>query len=264
MSWNLAFHGLLQQLIESRTPFVMVTLVDVLLSAPQEVGAKLLVTSQGLFGGTIGGGKLEAAAIRESLSLLACEGSPPQIVNRNMLMRLNLKGDLGMTCGGEVSLFFEAQLYSQWKIAIFGAGHVSQALVRVLLSLECQLTVIDERQDWLDKLPQDPKLTKVCLTPLAAFVPKLAEDTFVISMTQGHSHDLPVIHAVLDGWMPPYLGVIGSDSKARVIKRDLKGLGVPEDRIQQIRCPIGLTLGSRSPNEIAISIAAQLLMVRGG
>lgn len=241
----------------------MVTLVDVLLSAPQEVGAKLLVTSQGLYGGTIGGGKLEAAAIRESLSMLATEDLPPKMIFKNKLLRLNLKRDLGMTCGGEVSLFFDAQLYHQWQIAIFGAGHVSQALVRVLLSLECQLTVIDERQDWLDKLPHDPKLKKVCLSPLAAYVPELPKETFVISMTQGHAHDLPVIHAVLERGVPPYLGVIGSDSKARVLRRDLKDLGVPEDRILRMNCPIGLAFGSRSPYEIAISIAAQLLTVRG-
>src|SRR5437870_2328973 len=102
-----------------RQAFVVVTLVDAKGSAPQEIGSRLIVNTEGYFAGTVGGGKLEKAAIEKSMAMLE---------NKTMtqLLEINLQTDLGMSCGGQVRLFFEAHNpATEWKIAIFGAGHVA-------------------------------------------------------------------------------------------------------------------------------------------
>ena len=127
---------------------------------------------------------------------------------------------------------------------------------------DCQVTCIDSRNDWIEKLPANPKLRKRCLPEPKSIVPELASNTFFVLMSKGHATDLPVLAEILRSRTPPYVGVIGSAQKASVLRRDLKQLGFAEDRIDSFRCPIGLPLGNNTPAEIAISVAAQLIQVR--
>lgn len=245
------------RLLEQKKSFVTVTIVDVLLSAPQDVGAKMIVSSTGLLSGTVGGGKLEAAAIEHAKGML--EHSKQQ---KHDLVRWNLKKDIHMTCGGEVSLFFEVNDQESWNIVVFGAGHVSQALIPLLLTLNCTLSCIETRQEWLDRLPDHDRLDKKRLDPMCDYVSQMPDHSFLISITQGHAHDLPILAKALLERNFPYVGVIGSASKAVVLKRNLREQGVSDDKIKSLICPIGLKLGSREPSEIAVSIAAQLIQKR--
>jgi xanthine dehydrogenase accessory factor len=246
----------LQELLTAGRSFVSVTLVDIVASAPQNVGAKMLVTSDGLFSGTVGGGKIEARAIMEAQKLLAEHGA-------NRFVEWNLQTDIGMTCGGVVKLFFETYNVALWPIVIFGAGHCSQALVRLLLTLQCHLTVIDTRDEWLQRLPRDPKLTVIrAEKPMSSYVAALPSNAFVLCMTMGHSADLPVLVEILKTRRFPFLGAIGSDAKAAALRRGIIAAGLSEEAAQQFYCPVGLDVGSNDPAEIAISIAAQLLQRR--
>jgi xanthine dehydrogenase accessory factor len=238
-------------------PFAMVTLVESLGSAPQDAGARMIVTPNGLHAGTVGGGKVEAKAITHAMEMLAKRSDQPELVN------WTLKGDVGMTCGGSVKFFFETHHAHVWRIVIFGAGHVTQALVPVLLPLKCYLTVFDTRADWLEKLPAGRNLSLKTSDCLADEVDALPDDIFLICMTQGHSTDLPVIARALTRKQFPYIGVIGSKAKAAVLKKELLQAGVSEERAGDFHCPIGLDFGSNDPHEIALSIAAQLLTIRG-
>ncbi|MCU0750716.1 MAG: xanthine dehydrogenase accessory protein XdhC [Akkermansiaceae bacterium] len=238
-------------------PFAMVTLVESLGSAPQDAGARMIVTPNGLHAGTVGGGKVEAKAIAHAMEMLSKRSDQPELVN------WTLKGDVGMTCGGSVKFFFETHHAHVWRIVIFGAGHVTQALVPVLLPLKCYLTVFDTRADWLEKLPAARNLSVMASDCLADEVDALPDDIFLICMTQGHSTDLPVIARALTRKQFPYIGVIGSKAKAAVLKKELQQAGVPEERAGDFHCPIGLDFGNNDPNEIALSIAAQLLTIRG-
>lgn len=243
-----------QELTDKGTSFVMVTMTGVRGSAPQELGAKILVTSEGLYFGTIGGGKIEMAAIKRSQEILLGTQADPITVT------WNLQKDIGMSCGGEVTLVFEHHHLESWPIVIFGAGHVSQALTRLLSKLNCQVTCVDSREEWVAKLEGVKAIHHPTPKDLVSqFSPK----SFFISMTMGHAHDVPVLHEISKHAPDcPYVGVIGSDIKGIKIRKDLKELGVSEEFIKKLRVPVGLPIGNNQPWEMAVSITAELLQVR--
>jgi xanthine dehydrogenase accessory factor len=252
----LSIYEKLNELLFSNVPFVMVTLVDVIGSSPQNTGSRMLVTKDGLYDGTIGGGKVEFKAIHEATVLLENKSLTTTFVE------WNLKKDVGMSCGGIVRIFFEAFHSKVWKIAVFGAGHVANALIPLLLPLDCQIQCIDPRPVWLNKLPHSHKLSLIHTDDMASQVKHLDPQTFVLLMTMGHSTDLPILLEILRTKQFPYLGVIGSKAKAVRIKKDIEEFGLPQSCKEAFYCPIGLDLGNNHPREIAISVAAQLIQER--
>jgi xanthine dehydrogenase accessory factor len=233
--------------------FCVITMVDGKGSTPQDTGSRMIVSLDDLLFGTIGGGKIESHCINTARVLLN------SIHNEDKkLFKWNLQRDIGMTCGGEVSMFFEVhRSVHKWNIVIFGAGHVSQELTRTLSRIECEITVIDHRSEWLDKL--EDNIHKVKLETPKDYVAKLNNNDFVVLMTMGHSTDLPILSEILKHKKLAYLGVIGSISKRNVIEKELLEDGIDS---KDFICPIGLDIGSNSPSEIAISITAQLLKCR--
>jgi xanthine dehydrogenase accessory factor len=254
------FYEQLLALEQEGTAFVFVVLVESLGSTPQDSSAKMLVTTAGLYAGTVGGGRVEAKAIELALGLLHTASIDSRFVN------WTLKGDVGMTCGGSVKLYFEPHpaggTGAAWPIWIFGAGHVVQALVPVLAPLDCQLTVCDPRSDWLDRLPRAGNIRYLQAEQPADLVPKMPDNAFLLCLTKGHSSDLPVLQRALAEKHFPYIGVIGSDAKAVVMRRELIAAGLPANLAGKFHCPIGFPFGTNDPQEIALSIAAQLLTER--
>ena len=250
------FVGHLHSAQETSQTFVLVTVVDAAGSIPQNPGAKAIITGEGLKAGTIGGGRVEARAIKEAFNML--EGLCPP----TMLTRWDLNRDLGMTCGGAISLFFERFSQKEWTIAIFGAGHVSQALVPLLKTMHCRVNVYDERTEWLDKLPQASNIRISDSKDHESIIADLDRRTFFVVMTKGHRTDLPIIKSILQKGEPTYSGVIGSDRKGQTLKKALTNFGISRQLAELVRCPIGLDIGTNKPSEIAISIAAQLIQVR--
>jgi len=251
------FYEQLAALERESAAFVLVVLVDALGSTPQDTGAKMIVTPAGLLSGTVGGGRVEAQAIALAQELLAASATTPRFVN------WSLKGDVGMTCGGSVKLYFEPHTPAgPWPIVIFGAGHVVQALVPVLLPLACTVTVIDPRADWLERLPRARNLQTIVHPNPADLIPTLPATAFVLCMTKGHASDRPVLQRALAERTFPYLGAIGSAAKASVLRRELIAHGLTPERAEKFFCPIGEDFGSNHPHEIALSIAAQLLKIR--
>lgn len=247
----------ISELLRTGTPFSVVTMIGVRGSAPQIPGAKAIVTSDGVVDGTVGGGKVEARAIEKAIEMLQTpDGRSCQFVT------WNLQTDIGMTCGGEVKFFFELYVCNDWKISLFGAGHIAQALVPILLQMNCRVTWIDQRQDWLSKTDEHPRLTKICSQNLQDEVKNLDPGSFFVLMTQGHATDLPVLAEVLQTAHPPYIGVLGSLQKAKVLRRDLKDMGVSEEKIASFFCPMGLPIGNNTPPEVAISVLSQLIQER--
>jgi xanthine dehydrogenase accessory factor len=277
MSWT-ELYETFQTLLLSNTPCVMVTLVDAIGSIPQEIGAKLLVFQDDnavdaiVFQGTIGGGKLEKKALTLAQEMLqprlaASDLIEKKEIKKHQLHRWHLDLDVGMTCGGTVTLFFEAFHTQPFYWVVFGAGHISQALIPHLLLLDCQVLCIDSRVEWLEKLPKSSKL-KIChADPMADQVSRIPPHAFVVLMTMGHQSDAPILLEILKtqqtGQLPlSYLGVIGSKAKAERLKKAIREAGLPPDAETQFYCPIGLPLGTNHPQEIAISLLAQCLQIR--
>lgn len=258
MTFDVVQHSrTLTHLLDADAPFVIITLIDIRGSAPQIVGAKAIVTAQGIESGTVGGGKIEATAIPHAQQLLAQQDG--KICD---FVTWNLQTDIGMTCGGEVKLFFEVCGGGGWSIAVFGAGHIAQSLIPMLVQLNCRVTCFDTRPEWLARLLPHPKLKTVCPNELRSVVSTQPANTFFLLMTQGHAFDLPVLTEILQTRDAPYVGVIGSSQKARVLRRNLQEHNVSPERIDSFYCPMGLSLGNNTPAEISFGVIAQLLQRR--
>lgn len=252
------FYNKLNNLLAAKTPFVSVTVVDSNGSVPGETGSKMLVTESGWYHGTVGGGRLEKKAIEEAQRLLA----EKQSTQNTKFVSWSLSKDVGMTCGGLVRLYFERHALTTWEIAVFGAGHVANALIKLLLTLDCHITCIDPRADWMDKLPESPKLTRRLQPDMPSEVAGIADGAFVLLITMGHATDSPILVEILKSRKFPYLGVIGSDAKRVRLVQDINAAGLPAELASEFHCPMGLPVGSNDPAEIAVSITAQLLQAR--
>jgi xanthine dehydrogenase accessory factor len=253
------FFEALNELMAAEVPLVTVTIVDTIGSVPQDRGAKAIVTADGLAFGTVGGGRVEKKAIAEAQRMLRGE-----IAENTHFAQWNLQKDVGMTCGGVVKLYFESYNAGRWQIWVFGAGHTANAVINILIHLDCHVTCVDPREEWLAKLPSSPKLTKLHIADMPSVVPSIPDDAYVVLMTMGHATDSPILIEILRTRTFPYLGVIGSDAKAAILRRDVRDAGLPPEAERAFFCPIGLDLGTNHPYEIAVSVAAQLVQVRDG
>ncbi|MCM2352844.1 MAG: xanthine dehydrogenase accessory protein XdhC [Pseudobdellovibrio sp.] len=237
--------------------FVVVTVIGSRGSAPQDAGAKAIILENGLHWGTVGGGRVEAKAIVHSQSLLKENKTGPELIT------WNLQKDISMSCGGEITYLFEVHRYTTWPIVVFGAGHVAQALIRVLLNLNCQITCVDNRTEWLDKLPESFNLKKIHSEDPPSVVETLDKNSFFVIMTQGHAMDLPILKKLFTVHPEaPYIGNMGSKVKGMRLRKELQEFGISADALKDFHCPIGIPLGQNDPYEIAISIAGQLIQVR--
>lgn len=248
-------------IVEARragTTVVVVTVTSVRGSVPGELGGKMVVGADGLIAGTVGGGKVEAQAVEVARGMME-EGPACRMVT------WNLQRDVGMTCGGEMGFLFErVDGGIGWHVVVFGAGHVSQALVRVLAPMRCTMDVVDERKEWLDRIPEAANVRKHRVGAFEDGVTVVGSASFVLCMTKGHTSDRPVLREVLRRFPGvPFLGVIGSDAKRAVLLRELREDGISEEGLAKIECPVGLEIGGNDPAEIAVSIAGRLLQKRG-
>lgn len=256
---SLEFFRHAEALSEGLQDFATVTWVRSEGHAPQDIGAKAIVTREGLHWGTVGGGKVEARAIGFAREMLdRSEMASPH------LLRWDLQKDIGMSCGGAVTMLFERFLARPWSVVVFGAGHVGQALVRSLALLDCHVTCVDTRREWLERLPP-PKPGSFVVHEtenMAAFARDLPDSTYCVLVTKGHDSDVPILRELLKKSDLPYLGVIGSKVKGRALRAEMMREGFSPETVKRFHCPMGIAMGSHQPSEIAFSIVAQLLMTK--
>jgi xanthine dehydrogenase accessory factor len=240
-------------------PAVLVTVLRADGSTPREAGAKMVV-SAGEAHGTIGGGHLELEATRTAREMLAAppSGEPVTPISRDF----GLGPSLGQCCGGAVTLLFEAILPADWRIALFGAGHVGRALARLLGDLPCRVDWFDPRPDGFpDTVPGNVRA--VVTDDPAGEVPELPSGCDVVVFTHSHDLDQAVVAAALRRRDLGYLGLIGSRTKRARFEARLRERGFAAEDLARIVCPIGLPgVGGKGPAEIAIAVAAQLLQLR--
>jgi xanthine dehydrogenase accessory factor len=241
-------------------PVVLVTVLRADGSTPRDAGTKMVVEADA-FHGTVGGGHLELEAITHARALLAAldqGGEVPAPASRDFA----LGPSLGQCCGGRTTLLFEVVAPVRWSVAVFGAGHVGRALVKVLAELPCRVHWVDPRPEaFPEALP--PRAARVVADPVADAVDDLPPGCDVVVMTHSHQLDYEVVEAALRRGQHRYLGLIGSETKrARFLAR-LRERGFSDDQLARLTCPIGVPgLHGKLPAEIAVSVAAQLLQDR--
>jgi xanthine dehydrogenase accessory factor len=235
-------------------PYVIVTVLGARGSTPRDSGTKMVVEATA-FSGTIGGGELEYRALAEARGLL--ENAAPQQLLRNY----PLGEKLGQCCGGSTSLLFECFVPSVPKVFLFGAGHVGRALAPLLAALPLQVEWIDERAGAFPAELPAGVMTTGDTDPVAVVRAAPSGSLFVV-MTHNHPLDFAIAEAALGRGDAAFVGVIGSDSKARRFRLRLAHRGHAEDRIAALHCPIGLRdVPGKEPAEIAVAVAAQLIAV---
>jgi len=247
----------LNRLAETGGDAVLVTVVEVKGSTPREAGAKMVVTRDKIFD-TVGGGHLELKAIELSRAMLRQEHLPAA----PSVHRFPLGPSLGQCCGGEATLLLEPIQPPAFHIALFGAGHVGKALVKLLGDLPCRVTWIDARDDIFPGAPPGNVTVNVSDEPEDE-IAALPAGSFVLVMTHSHPLDQRILEAALRRDDFRYVGLIGSATKrARFVKR-LKARGLGDAELARLTCPVGVEgAGGKHPAEIAVAVAAQLLQVR--
>jgi xanthine dehydrogenase accessory factor len=173
-----------------------------------------------------------------------------------------LSETVGQCCGGEVTLFFETFPWTRRRIAIFGAGHVAQAIGGLASYVSADLVLIDPREERQIRpaIPIDRPYELVCVDDPEAEVDELPDDSLVLVMTHSHALDLEVIARAIKRDFP-YIGLIGSERKWQRFQKRLEQRGFTPEEIARVRCPIGVSKHSKEPTAIAISVAAELLDV---
>lgn len=241
----------LNELRNSGQLMVLVTVTKTEGSTPREIGAKMLVLANGSFFGTIGGGGVEKMALEEARKCLD-EG-----ISRTFEIALTEKNK--MLCYGKMELYMDV-IFNNPQVYIFGAGHVGQALSRVLAETPFVIHLVDEREEWIgsDRIPGTVNRHGKSFAQFIESTGWNGENTYVAIMTHSAEIDQEILSLVLK--KPNYyLGLVGSENKWKKIRSNLVQAGFSEDELLKVRCPVGLKLGGKSPQEIAISIAAEIL-----
>lgn len=243
----------LVELVDKGERGALATVVQTSGSAPQRAGARLLLGQDGQLFGTVGGGAIERAVVE---ALKVCLGGGPA-----RLLSWDLVRDLGMCCGGRMEVFVEP-VSSPLRLFVFGAGHVARPTCQLLRTVGFAVTVIDDRAE-LNTEERFPGCRRVLAEPgEAAPDLQLGAEDWVLILTHDHRLDEEALD-VCAHRPHRYIGLIGSRRKiVRVIERLAQRRGLPA--MDRVFAPVGLDLGAVTPEEIAVSIASELIAVRRG
>jgi xanthine dehydrogenase accessory factor len=225
-------------------------------SAPSTPGQKLFAGADGTCVGTVGGGAVEREVLAALDATLEGEGA------RHETRTFHLGQELGMCCGGRVEVFFEP-IVAVMPCLIVGGGHVATALAPLLARVGFTVTVVDEREEW----GRDGRIPGVrCVVgdyddPECDLTADGAPRTAVLVMTHDHAKDQRVIEWALSRGAG-FVGGVGSRAKAKRTRDRLLAKGFDERDVGRVRMPLGVEVGARLPDEIAVSIAAEMVAWR--
>jgi xanthine dehydrogenase accessory factor len=238
----------------SRRRFVMATVIETRGFTPRKGGARMLIAQGGETWGTIGGGAIERDVLDRAASLLEGESST--------LVKRHLTQELGMCCGGEMSVFLEVVAAAP-ELVVFGAGYIAKPLAAIAAGCDFDVTVVDERAEWASE-ERFPTARLHCGAPedfARAWVTR--GDESVVVVTHDHALDQRLVQILLERPLR-FLGMIGSIPKQRKFALRLRARGFAPEQIARIHTPLGLDIGAETPEEIAVSVAAQLVALRRG
>jgi xanthine dehydrogenase accessory factor len=235
---------------------VLMTVVNTKGSVPRKAGAKMLIKEDGSFIGTIGGGSVEYAVKEKAMEIIK-SGQPE-------LMHFDLSGkeeNATMICGGQMDVFFEP-IAAQETLYLFGAGHIARSTATIGKLLGFHIVVIDPRPEYNNSeyLPDSDVLIVEDFSQAFAKL-NIEEADYIIIYTYAHAMDEECLHFAL-GTKARYIGMIGSKKKVREIKERLIKRGISQEQLDSVHSPIGLDIGAETPEEIAVSILAEIIKVK--
>ena len=237
----------------------LVTIVASTGSTPQRVGAKMLVYADGRTVGTIGGGCYENDAFWKAREAIKSR--------RPLNVRYELTDDIaeesGLICGGQMEVFIEP-VEAAPDLYIFGAGHVGQFLGRIAHETGFRVHAIDDREKFANVERFGPGIDVIVDDiPTWLTAHQLPPTAYAVVVTRGHKHDLDALRALVASPLR-YVGLIGSKAKVKRIYDALREEGIRPEALARVHAPIGLDIGAITPQEIAISILAELIGVKHG
>lgn len=235
----------------------LVTVIKAEGSTPRKVGSKMIVIANGEIIGSVGGASVEALVVEKAKE---CIKSRKCIIDSHDLNDPSNE-DTGMICDGMMEFFIEP-LSIQNHLFIFGAGHVGLALASLAYQVGFEYTVIDDREEFANR-DRFPDALEIVVDNMGEYADGLEchPSDFIAIMTSGHINDYEVIRGIIQ---KPYryLGMIGSVSKRTETYSRLRETGVSDDLLKQVHSPIGLEIYGETPEEIAVSIVAELIKVK--
>lgn len=238
----------------------LITIVSSNGSTPQRVGAKMLVFADGRTVGTIGGGCYENDALLKAREALRTR----KAIRAKYDLNDDFAGDTGLVCGGQMEVFIEP-LEAPPALYVFGAGHVGFFVARLASDAGFEVHVVDDRAAFANR-ERFPNAAEVVVDDIPTWLASttLPSSAYAVIVTRGHRHDLDALQALASRPLR-YLGLIGSRAKvARIYEQLLaQGQTTLED-LSHVHAPIGLDIGAVTPQEIAVSIVAELVAVRRG
>jgi xanthine dehydrogenase accessory factor len=237
----------------------LVTIVSARGSTPQRIGAKMLVFADGRIVGTIGGGCYENDAFWKAREAIA--DRKPTIVHYELSD--DFAQETGLVCGGQMDVYIEP-IEPSPELFVFGAGHVGFHLARLAHEVGFRVHVVDDREKFVnpERFPTASELV-VADIPVWLSDTKLPAHAYAVIVTRGHTNDLEALRALAPRELR-YLGLIGSRAKVARIYEALVADRMPADRLARVHAPIGLDIGAITPQEIAVSILAELIAVKHG
>ena len=261
-----------RKFIEENIDFVIAKVIETKGSAPRKRGAAMVMTPEGNFYGTVGGGLLEAKT--QDLCRKVMETREP--ITYEFILDEKQQGEnaLAMGCGGDATVqvdFIDTKdpgnFIEEFKLKsdayVFGGGHVAYALEPLLRHVDFTVTIVDDRQEYSnpERYP-NAKRTIVCENFDHCFDEiETDDDSYIIIVTRGHRGDLAVLRQALQR-PNAYIGMIGSKRKNNLLYDELKKEGFTQEQLGRVHAPIGLEIKSETPEEIGVSIVAELIMVR--
>lgn len=249
----------LSEALDRGEEVALVTIVAATGSTPQRVGAKMLVFSDGRTVGTIGGGCYENDAFWKAREAIKAR----RPLNVKYELNDDFAQETGLVCGGQMEVFIEPVEASP-DVYVFGAGHVGYWVAKMANDVGFRVHVIDDREKFANTERFGDGID-VVVENIPAWIEQhpLPPAAYAVIVTRGHTHDLDALRA-LSAQRLRYLGLIGSKAKVRRIFDELLREGASDESLQGVHAPIGLDIGAITPQEIAVSIVAELIAAKHG
>ena len=244
------------QVLQNNKPAALATVVRTRGASPREAGAKMLVYPDGSIVGTVGGGEMEMRVIAEAQGALR-DGKPRYL---DMTLSNEQRGD-PLICGGEMEIFVEPVTLAP-TLVLVGAGHIGAAVAQLARQVGFRVVVLDDRAEFVtpENFPHaDERLAGDIVEQIREI--DITSQTYIVFVTRAHTLDAALLGAVIEK-DAAYIGMLGSERRVLTVKKMLKEKGVSEAALARVHAPIGIEIHAETPQEIAVSIMAEIIQVK--